>query len=147
MRSALSGDLIDAMSDLPHCSKSKLESLLPPFPVPCVSGSVLIKYSSTTPGAKGAPSSRRITRLSLCSLKYTFLFNLNLFFWSQATTCQWRIRNFLQSGPLIKAPRCNISHSPKQPMHSRDCKTLITVWSGHCMVSVAANGQSFGDQQ
>lgn len=132
------------------CSKSKLESLMPPFPLlPCVSGSALIKYSSTTPGPKGAPSSRRVPRLSLCSLNHTFLFNLNLFFWPQAIACQCRMRNFLQSGPLIKAPRRTISHSHKQQMHSRDCKTLIILWSGHCMLSVAANclGQSYGDLQ
>lgn len=52
------------------CSKSKLESLMPPFALlPCMSGSAVVKYSSTTPGPKRAPSSRRMPWLSLCSLK------------------------------------------------------------------------------
>lgn len=131
------------------CSKTKLESLMPPFALlPCVSGSALVKYSSTTPGPKRAPSSRRVPWLSLCSLK-DISTQFEFIFWSQSTACQCRMRNFLQSGPLIKAPRCSISHSHKQQMHSRDCKTLITLRSGHYMLSVAANclGQSYGDQQ
>lgn len=52
------------------CSKSELESLMPPFALlPCVSGSALVKYSLTIPGPKRAPSSRRMPWLSLCSLK------------------------------------------------------------------------------
>lgn len=69
---------------LPHqvpCSKSKSASFISQFSLlPCVFGSALIKYSSTTQGPNGAPAPRRTRRLSLWPLKDTFLFNLKLFF-------------------------------------------------------------------